>query len=83
MHKQIGSTYQPVKIDQEMEELKQTNIVCVVKFRNKLYIGTRDQQGQTDLLTYCFDNDNEMLKFNGWAKQRHNKYLEDLEATIC
>lgn len=79
MQKQVGSTYQHVKIDQEMEELKQTNIIAVVKFRTKLYVGTRDQQGQDDLLTYSFDNDQEMAKFNGWIKQRYNKYLEDME----
>ena len=79
MHKQVGTKYQHVKIDHEMEELKQNHVIAVLKFRNKLYVGTHDQHGQEDLLVYCFDNDNEMLKFNEFARECYNEYKSEVK----
>lgn len=83
MKLQNGATYQHVKIDQQMEMLKQRQVIAVVKFRTKLYVGTHDQQGHEELLAYWFDNDHEMLKFSKFAHECYEKYLEDLEANTC
>ena len=76
MQLQHGSKYQHVKIDQQMEMLKQCQIICVLKLRNKLFVGAIDQHGQEDLLVYCFDDNHELLKFNEFAKQQYKAYKE-------
>lgn len=79
MEIQHGNTYQRADINQQMEMLKQRHIIAVLKFRTKLYVGTRDQQGQEELLTYCFDNDNEMLEFTKWTRERYEDYKREAQ----
>ena len=81
MKLQNGATYQHVKIDQQMEMLKQRQVIAVLKFRTKLYVVTRDQHGHDELLAYCFDDDNEQLQLYEFAKQCYNDYL--LEVKQC
>lgn len=81
MQLQQGNAKQHVEIDQQMEMLKQRQVIAVVKFRSHLYVGTIDQHGQEDLLAYCFDDDNEQLQLYEFAKQCYNDYL--LEVKQC
>lgn len=79
MEIQNGNTKQHADIDQHMEMLKHRHVVGVVKFRNKLYVGSIDQHGQEDLLAYVFDNDNEMTQFNEFVRQRYNDYKREVK----
>ena len=73
MKLQHGNTYQHANIDQQMEMLQQRQVNGVVQFRTKIYVGTIDQHGQEELLVYCFDDNQEMLKFNKFVRNSTTK----------
>ena len=79
MKLQQGNTYQHADIGQQMEWLKQRHIIAVLKFRSKLYVGIINQQGQEELLVYCFDDNQEMLKFNEFVRERYNHYKSEVK----
>lgn len=79
MKLQQGNTYQHADIGQQMEWLKQRHVIAVLKFRTKLYVGIINQQGQEELLVYCFDDNQEMLKFNEFVRERYNHYKSEVK----